>query len=85
MLVRLNALADDTRLSILEMLVAEEELCAQDFINRLDLSQSSASRHLRQLTASGFLNERRRDVAKCYSLNSERIEDTMKALKRLLT
>lgn len=85
LLVRLNALADDTRLSILEMLVAEEELCAQDFINRLDLSQSSASRHLRQLTASGFLNERRRDVAKCYSLNTERIGDTMKALKRLLT
>lgn len=85
LLVRLNALADDTRLSILEMLVSEEELCAQDFINRLDLSQSSASRHLRQLTASGFLNERRRDVAKCYSLNTARIEDTMKALKRLLT
>jgi DNA-binding transcriptional ArsR family regulator len=48
------------------------------------LSQSSASRHLRQLTASGFLSERRRDVAKCYSLNKERIDDTMHALKDFL-
>lgn len=84
LLVRLNALADDTRLRMLEMLVEEEEICAQDFINRLDLSQSSASRHLRQLTASGYLNERRRDVAKCYTLNKERIEDTMKALGRFV-
>lgn len=84
LLVRLNALADETRLKILELLTEREELCAQDFINELDLSQSSASRHLRQLTASGYLNERRRDVAKCYSLNLDRIDDTIQALKGFL-
>ncbi|MEM9953339.1 MAG: metalloregulator ArsR/SmtB family transcription factor [Chloroflexota bacterium] len=84
LLVRLNALADETRLKILEMLTERDELCAQDFITGLDLSQSSASRHLRQLTASGYLNERRRDVAKCYSINPERIDDTIQALKIFL-
>src|SRR5690606_26028098 len=84
LLVRLNALADETRLKILEMLTENEELCAQDFITGLDLSQSSASRHLRQLTASGYLSERRRDVAKCYSINPERIDDTIQALKIFL-
>jgi DNA-binding transcriptional ArsR family regulator len=84
LLVRLSALADETRLKILELLTQHEELCAQDFITELDLSQSSASRHLRQLTASGFLTERRRDVAKCYALNTDRIEDTMRALKDFL-
>lgn len=84
LLVRLNALADETRLKILEMLTEHEELCAQDFINGLDLSQSSASRHLRQLTASGYLSERRRDVAKCYSINPERVDDTIQALKIFL-
>lgn len=84
LLVRLNALADDTRLRILEMLVEDEEICAQDFINRLGLSQSSASRHLRQLTASGYLTERRRDVAKCYTLNRDRIQDTIIALQRFV-
>lgn len=84
LLVRLNALADDTRLRIMELLVQRGEICAQDFITELDLSQSSASRHLRQLTASGFLNERRRDVAKCYTLNPDRIDDTIKALEHFL-
>lgn len=84
LLVRLSALADETRLKILELLTQHEELCAQDFINELELSQSSASRHLRQLTASGFVSERRRDVAKCYSLNNDRIDDTISALKDFL-
>ena len=85
LLVRLSALADDTRLRILALLAQNEEMCAQDFINELDLSQSGASRHLRQLTASGFITERRRDIAKCYSLNPDRIEDTMQTLQRFLS
>ncbi len=84
LLVRLSALADDTRLTILELLTHQEELCAQDIINQLNLSQSSASRHLRQLTATGYLVERRRDVAKCYSLSWERIDDTLDAIRHFL-
>ncbi len=83
-LVRLNALADDTRLQMLELLMEHGELCAQDFINLLDLSQSSASRHLRQLTASGYLTERRKEVAKCYQINTDRIDDTLSALRQYL-
>ncbi len=83
LLVRLSALADDTRLQILELLSQHEELCAQDIMTMLDLSQSSTSRHLRQLSATGYLIERRREVAKCYSINPTRFEDTLRALKRL--
>jgi DNA-binding transcriptional ArsR family regulator len=82
LLVRLSALADDTRLQILELLTHGEELCAQDIMTKLNLSQSSASRHLRQLTATGYLLERRREVAKCYSLNPARVDDTLTALRR---
>lgn len=84
-LVRMNALADDTRLRILEMLTRSDELCAQDIIEALGLSQSTVSRHLGQLTASGFLVERRRDVNKCYSLNTDRVVDTVRALTNFLT
>ncbi len=84
LLVRLNALADDTRLKILELMTQHDEVCAQDIITWLDLSQSSASRHLRQLTATGYINERRREVAKCYTLNRDRVDDTLFALKRFL-
>jgi ArsR family transcriptional regulator len=85
LIVRLGALADDTRLRILELLSEHDELCAQDIITMLDLSQSAASRHLRQLTATGYLVERRQEVSKCYSLNRERVNDTFRALKRFLT
>jgi ArsR family transcriptional regulator len=85
LVVRLGALADDTRLRILELLSEHDELCAQDIITMLDLSQSAASRHLRQLTATGYLVERRQEVSKCYSLNRERVNDTFRALKRFLT
>lgn len=84
LLVRLNALADDTRLRILALVRQEGELCAQDIITRLALSQSAASRHLRQLSASGHLTERRHEGAKCYRLNPDRIHDTIHALKSFL-
>ncbi|HEU5103245.1 MAG TPA: metalloregulator ArsR/SmtB family transcription factor [Roseiflexaceae bacterium] len=85
LLVRLNALTDDTRLRILALLAQQDELCAQDIMAQLDLNQSAASRHLRQLSAAGYITERRRDVAKCYTLNRERIGQTFRALDRFLT
>jgi DNA-binding transcriptional ArsR family regulator len=86
LLTRMNALADDTRLRILELLTREPELCAQDIIERLgDLSQSSVSRHLSQLTATGYITERRREQAKCYSLNTDRVFDTIRALTNFLS
>lgn len=81
---RLSALADDTRLRILELLTQHEELCAQDIMVMLDLSQSAASRHLRQLTANGYLVERRQENAKCYSLNRERFENVIDNLRRFV-
>lgn len=80
LLVRLSALADDTRLSILRLVAEQGELRSQDVIGLLDLSQSGASRHLQQLSAAGFLSERRCNGAKCYHLNGQRVDDTLAAL-----
>ncbi len=85
LLVWLAAIADETRLGILEMIAREGEVCAQDIINHFALSQSSASRHLRQLRAAGYLTERRRDGAnKCYTLNPERVEELRTMLGKML-
>jgi ArsR family transcriptional regulator len=84
-LLQLSALADDTRLHILVLLTRNNELCNADFQQMLSLSQSSVSRHLRQLVATGFLNERRRDLNKYYSLNTRRVYETNAALQMLLT
>jgi DNA-binding transcriptional ArsR family regulator len=82
--VRLNALADDTRLRILHLIAEQGEQRSQDIINALDLSQSAASRHLKQLSATGYLVERRCEGAKCYSLSEDRLRDTFRAVLAFL-
>lgn len=84
LLVRLQAVADDTRLRILQLLIDQGEQCSQDIIRTLNLSQSAASRHLQQLSATGYLAERRREGAKCYNFNKDRAEDTIQAFARFL-
>lgn len=85
LLTRLSALTDDTRLRILALLSQHDELCAQDIMAELDLTQSATSRHLRQLSATGYVTERRREIAKCYTLNRERVRETFDALDRFLS
>ncbi len=83
-LVRLSALSDDTRLRILKFIAENGEQRSQDIMEQLELSQSASSRHLKQLSATGYLQERRCAGAKCYSLNAERIQDTLQAIENFL-
>ena len=60
----------------------EGEVCAQEVIARLGLSKSSASRHLSQLSATGYLLERQGSgKSKCYRINAERFGETVGALE----
>jgi len=81
---RLSALADDTRLHILQLVAERNELRVQDIMEVTNLSQPSVSRYLTQLTAAGYLQERRESGAKVYILNKERIEKTLKAVNVFL-
>ncbi len=81
LLMRLTALADDTRLRILELLGHKGELSTPDIIAQLELSQSAASRHLEHLTATGYLTARRQQGANLYRLNLDRIDHTFETLK----
>ena len=81
---RISALADDTRLQILQMIAEKGELRSQEIMEAINLSQPSVSRYLSQLTAAGFLQERRANGAKAYILNRDRIEKTLKAVSAFL-
>lgn len=83
-MVRLSALADDTRLQILRLVAERGEMRSQEVMEALDLSQSASSRHLKQLSATGYLIERRCNGAKCYTFNPERVENTLEALGSFL-
>jgi hypothetical protein len=82
----LTALADDTRLHILELLVRHEQLPTQEIIARLDQSQPNVSRHLKQLVSAGFVEELRGDGAnKRYQIKPKQLDSTFWTLRQLLS
>jgi len=81
---KLSALADDTRLHILQLVAERGEIRVHDILEVINLSQPSVSRYLTQLTAAGYLQERRENGAKVYALNKDRIDKTLKAVNAFL-
>jgi len=82
---KLSALADDTRLTILRLLAERGEMRSTEIMDEIKLSQPSISRYLAQLTANGYLNEKRVNSAKVYTLNFDRIEKTLHAVAAYLS
>jgi ArsR family transcriptional regulator len=68
---QLDALADASRLRIVELL-AGREMYAHEIAQALDLSQSAISRHLQRLEQSGLVRVRREGAMKFYSLDPGR-------------
>lgn len=62
-----KALADETRLRILNLLV-KGELCVCDIMTVLAIGQSKTSRHLAYLRHVGLVNDRRSGVWMYYTL-----------------
>ena len=81
---RMSAISDDTRLRILQLIGERGELRSTDIMEEVELSQPSVSRYLTQLSATGYLQERRVNGAKAYALNRERIEKTLQAVHKFL-
>ncbi|MGQ9689024.1 MAG: ArsR/SmtB family transcription factor [Desulfobaccales bacterium] len=66
-----KALADETRLQILWLLMLQKELCVCDIMRVLGITQSKASRHLRYLFHVGLVSDRRVGVWMYYRLAVE--------------
>jgi len=65
-----KALADPTRVRIVNMLVnADEAVCVCDFTDSLELSQPTVSFHLAKLRKAGLLDREQRGTWAYYSLN----------------
>src|SRR4030067_2551889 len=64
-----RALADETRLRCLALLVAEDELCVCQLTHALGLSQPMISRHLASLREAGIVSDRRAGVWIYYRLH----------------
>jgi hypothetical protein len=81
---RTAALADETRLRILELVRRSDEMSAQELVAALELSQSNVSRHLSQLVQMGYLYQGRGEGAnKTYRVSAYFVNRTASALRRL--
>ncbi len=66
-----KCLADETRLSCVLLISAEEELCVCELTESIDASQPKISRHLAQLRECGLLSDRRVGQWIFYRINPE--------------
>ena len=78
-----SAISDPHRILLLYA-IAEKTRNVNGLAETVGISQSAASRHLKQLSATGYLAERRCSGAKCYRLDPKRVEDTLQAVSRFL-
>jgi len=78
--VVLKALADETRLRIINLLY-EKELCVCDIYEALNITQTKASRHLQYLKHAGLVEDRKHAQWIYYSL---RREETLKFINHLI-
>jgi ArsR family transcriptional regulator len=66
-----RALADETRLKMMGLILRHGELCVCDFVQVLKITQSKASRHLRYLLHAGLLTDRRDGIWVHYRIADE--------------
>ncbi|MEX2236881.1 MAG: metalloregulator ArsR/SmtB family transcription factor [Dehalococcoidia bacterium] len=70
----LKALADETRLRIVQMLAEHQEpLCVCHIVDAFELSQPTISHHLRQLREAGLISGEKRGLWAYYTLNRDQL------------
>jgi ArsR family transcriptional regulator len=77
---RFRALADPTRVAIVNCLSAADEVCVCNLTETFDLSQPTISHHLKILREAGLVESRRRGTWAYYRLVPEAIEALRGAL-----
>src|ERR687888_1927411 len=77
---RFKALADPTRVAIVNRLAAAPEVCVCDLTASFDLSQPTISHHLKILREAGLVDSTRRGTWAYYRLVPEAIESLRAAL-----
>jgi DNA-binding transcriptional ArsR family regulator len=77
---RFKALADPTRVAIVNQLSAADEVCVCNLTETFDLSQPTISHHLRILREAGLVESSRRGTWAYYRLVPEAIDALRGAL-----
>jgi ArsR family transcriptional regulator len=77
---RFKALADPTRVAIVNRLAGTEEVCVCELVDEFELSQPTISHHLRLLRQAGLVEAERRGTWAYYRLVPASIDELRVAL-----
>ena len=78
-----KALCDSKRLKIIDI-IKDEEKCACVLLDKLDLSQSGLSYHMKILTDAGLVNARQDGKWTHYSIKDKGIDEVIQLLNEYL-
>ncbi|WP_404456853.1 metalloregulator ArsR/SmtB family transcription factor (plasmid) [Virgibacillus necropolis] len=79
-----EGMGDKTRVQIIGLLAENGEMFAQQIVMKLDMKQSTISRHLNQLNKSGLVSFRRVGNTKYFSINTDKIKKVIDVLEIFL-
>lgn len=77
-----KALADETRLKIVEMLT-DGELCACKILEQFDITQPTLSYHMKALCDCGLVDGRRDGAWMRYTINTEKLGAVRELLEKV--
>ena len=69
----LRCICDETRFEILEMLQKKDELCVNDFVEKLEKDQPLISHHLKTLKNCGIVKSRYVGKKSMYSISNSKL------------
>ena len=67
----MRALADSTRLRVIDLLASQQELCVCELTGAMDMAQPKVSRHLAILREAGVVLDRRQGLWIYYRLHTD--------------
>ena len=73
----IKALADENRIAIVELVASEEEPCASDLLDKLEISQPTLSHHMKALCSCGLLESRKDGRLRRYRVNTRALDATL--------
>ncbi len=76
-----KALANEDRLKIIQLLINNDEMCAQDVEKHFFLEQSTTSHHLNTLRRAGITKSRKKGRNVYYSINYDSFNQSLDLFK----
>ncbi len=74
-----KALGDENRMKIIRM-ISDREMCAIELLQKLEISQSTLSHHMKVLTGNSIVNSRKVGAQVHYTINGRTVKELITLL-----